>query len=227
MSRTTSWSRASHRGAICMFMACLVAVGLAVVQEKEAETIDPRLRLPLIETTLGALVAMSLPQYESFRKTVIELCRADDQLNLFEWCVQRIVLDDLDVRFGRTRRPGVAYYAITRLGAACGQVLSVLAYAGQLDPAAARHAFDRGAAALPGVDVRFFAREECGLRPLDEALVKLARVALRAKRPIIVACATCIAADHEITVNEAELLRAIASILGCPLPPLLPGQPVA
>jgi hypothetical protein len=30
-----------------------------------------------------------------------------------------------------------------------------------------------------------------------------------------------------VTVHEAELLRGIADSLGCPMPPLLPGQPLA
>jgi len=33
-----------------------------------------------------------------------------------------------------------------------------------------------------------------------------------------------ITADHEVTLEEAELFRAIADTLGCPVPPLLPGQ---
>ena len=41
---------------------------------------------------------------------------------------------------------------------------------------------------------------------------------------IIEACAICIAADRKITVDEAELLRVVADSLGCPIPPLLPGQ---
>ena len=30
--------------------------------------------------------------------------------------------------------------------------------------------------------------------------------------------------DHEVTLEEAEIFRAIADTLGCPVPPLLPGQ---
>ena len=42
----------------------------------------------------------------------------------------------------------------------------------------------------------------------------------------IFAAAACVAADHEVTVSEAELFRAIADTLDCPVPPLLPGQPL-
>jgi hypothetical protein len=40
------------------------------------------------------------------------------------------------------------------------------------------------------------------------------------------ACAVTVAADREVSVVEAELLRATADSLGCPMPPLLPGQPL-
>ena len=36
------------------------------------------------------------------------------------------------------------------------------------------------------------------------------------------ACAGCIAADGRATVEEGELLRAVADSLDCPMPPLLP-----
>jgi hypothetical protein len=44
---------------------------------------------------------------------------------------------------------------------------------------------------------------------------------------LLMACAACIAADRTVTQSEGEMLRAIADALGCPMPPLLPGQPLA
>ena len=40
------------------------------------------------------------------------------------------------------------------------------------------------------------------------------------KAPRCVSGATCILADHQVTVREGELLRAISATLGCPMPPL-------
>jgi hypothetical protein len=40
------------------------------------------------------------------------------------------------------------------------------------------------------------------------------------KRQILSACAACIGADGRVTVEEGELLRAVADALGCPVPPL-------
>ena len=40
------------------------------------------------------------------------------------------------------------------------------------------------------------------------------------KRQILNACAACIGADGRVTLEEGELLRAVADALGCPVPPL-------
>jgi hypothetical protein len=41
------------------------------------------------------------------------------------------------------------------------------------------------------------------------------------KKIVLNACAHTIAADGMIQINEAELLRAIADSLGCPIPPFI------
>ena len=75
---------------------------------------------------------------------------------------------------------------------------------------------------MPGV--RLIPVGECGLEQLDTALARLAQTAPRQKQAVMLACATCIVADQSVSVIEAELLRAVAETLGCPMPPLLPGQ---
>ena len=69
--------------------------------------------------------------------------------------------------------------------------------------------------------------EQAGLVQLDGALSVLAELTPQLKRRLLTACAEYISADREITIAEAELFRAIADTVGCPIPPLLPGQPLA
>jgi hypothetical protein len=67
-------------------------------------------------------------------------------------------------------------------------------------------------------------RQECSLVEFDAALRTLDHSAPAMKRRIVLACAACIRADQQVTVREAELLRAICDTLDCPLPPLLLGE---
>ena len=45
------------------------------------------------------------------------------------------------------------------------------------------------------------------------------------RRQSLQACAEYIVADGRVAIAEAELLRATADALGCPMPPLLPEGP--
>jgi len=41
---------------------------------------------------------------------------------------------------------------------------------------------------------------------------------------LLKAMVTCINTDGKVTAEENELLRAVGSLLDCPIPPLLDGQ---
>jgi hypothetical protein len=55
-------------------------------------------------------------------------------------------------------------------------------------------------------------------------LQELTKAVPAVKRRVVVACASCILADDQVTVREVEVLRAICDRLDCPMPPLLVGQ---
>jgi hypothetical protein len=61
------------------------------------------------------------------------------------------------------------------------------------------------------------------LASLDGALRKLSQSSPAVKQRLISAFAATIAADGEVNVAEAELLRAVAATLDVPIPPLLTG----
>jgi tellurite resistance protein len=75
-----------------------------------------------------------------------------------------------------------------------------------------------------GGGASLLAKDLCTLASLDAALRELAMTAPKVKGPIVAACAACIAADGTVTVREGELLRAITSTLGCPMPPIGGGR---
>jgi hypothetical protein len=55
---------------------------------------------------------------------------------------------------------------------------------------------------------------------LDRALVRLDLLAPMAKQALIEALAAVVGHDGQVTLAEAELLRAVCASLHCPLPPL-------
>jgi len=46
------------------------------------------------------------------------------------------------------------------------------------------------------------------------------------KRMLVRACAACIRHDRKVTLEEAELLRAVTAALDCPMPPFVPGMEI-
>jgi hypothetical protein len=106
------------------------------------------------------------------------------------------------------------------------KVLSLLAWEGQPEPDQAARAFDTGMRSYIGGEhtYRLPPREECSLVEFDAALRTLNQSPPAIKRRIVVACAACIRADQQVTVREAELLRAICDTLDCPLPRLVWGK---
>jgi Zn-dependent protease with chaperone function len=193
----------------------------------QVEGLDPRFRLPLIDLALPALRALSPSQYRSFETNVRALVAADQKIDLFEWTLQRLLLAHLRPHFERVKPPRVRHSRLRGLRSECSVVLSILAYAGHPGDAEQRTAFAAGASQLPEIETALLPRDRCGLADLDAALERLAETSPTCLRQLLTACAACIAADHEVTQAEGELLRAIADSLGCPMPPLLPGQPLA
>ena len=194
------------------------------------ERLDPAVRLPLIDLTIPALRTLSPGQYGSFAANVQVLVEADDQIGLFEWTLHRILRKHLASQFDPPKRRPTRYTSLKPLAPACAGLLSTLAHFGSTAAAQAEAAFQQATAGLdlPGLTLQPLA--ECGLEAVSDALDQLRglspRVAPGATRRVLEACAACIAADGEVTVTEAELFRAICDSLDCPMPPLLPGQPL-
>ncbi len=151
---------------------------------------------------------------------------ADQKIDLFEWTLQRALLRHLSPHFERVSPPRVRYRSLRRIGPQCAVVLSTLWHVEAQAGADARGAYEQCAADL-GLPGEPLAVQDCGLAALDDALHVLDEAAPALKRRILVACAQIVSADARVSVAEAELFRSIADSLSCPVPPLLPGQPLA
>ncbi len=185
------------------------------------DRLDPTMRLPLVEIALPALCALTPWQYELFRKNLLELVEADEMLDLFEWSLQRILLRDMQGRFGRSGPERVRHRSLRAVRSPLTVMLSVLAYVGNRDPGAAAHAFGEAWQGLALPETGLLGHEGCGFGALDEALAELDHAAPMVKKRVLEAAVACITADRQVTVEEAELLRAVSASISCPMPPIL------
>ena len=183
------------------------------------DQLSPDARAPLVEMAIPALKSISPDQYLAFLKNVDALVLADEKMDLFEYSIRTLVKRNLDVHFGRRKPTKVRYHALPPVLESLVTVLSTLARVGHDSREKAEHAFRAG---LAGADQTgsMAPKEECTLRKFDKGLDQLAQASPGIKRRIMQACTACIAADEIVTVRESELLRVVAAVLECPLPPL-------
>jgi uncharacterized tellurite resistance protein B-like protein len=180
-------------------------------------------RLPLVNLSLAALRQLDAAQYEQFSDTLQWLIESDGQVEMFEFVVQKVVLRHLDAQFNGPGKAVVQYYTLKPLVPDCAAILSALAYVGSEDPGEIQKAFNAGAPYLYASEnwgLALLPATQCGVEQVDASLDRLALAVPNIKRNLIEASARVVGADGIIQEAEAELLRAIADTLDCPIPPL-------
>ena len=188
-----------------------------------ANDLPAELRLPLAELVAPALAQLSVQQYPRFAEVVEQLIAADNQVSLFEYTLQKVVLTNLQRTLGLLPPTRYRYASLRSLIPAATVVLSKLAWQGKADESSVRAAFAAGLAQFtgqPAAPSALIPRERLSLADFDQALDTLAQAIPPLKQRLIAACAHCIVADGVVTVAQAELLRAIGAALDCPIPPI-------
>jgi Zn-dependent protease with chaperone function len=189
----------------------------------DVSAVAARVRLPIVNLALGALKQLTPQQFSQFSPTLQWLINSDGQVALFEFVLQKIVMRNLGAKFGGAPRPTVQFYTLRPLVPDCVVVLSALAQVGSEDAAEVRKAFDTGVPYLRAPDsvaIDLLPVDQCGVGALGESLDRLGQSVPIIKKNVLEACAHVIGADGVIHEEEAELLRAVADTLDCPMPPL-------
>ena len=172
----------------------------------------------LVEEAGPALSQLSATQFTTFQNITEALLGADEKIDLLEWSLRKVIDHD----FGRqhsVRGPLHGRVSIRSRIPECSVILGALAHYGQDggDPKPAFEAGFRslqrnGTPSLPPV-------EECGLKGMDEAMARLAKLSPMAKRTLLEACARTIDHDGKTTDVEIQVLRGLAASISCPLGP--------
>ncbi len=182
---------------------------------------DESLVIPLMELSVNAMRELSEPQYQKFRLTLDKIITADRKVDLAEWVIQRMVIQQLDEHFGlrKSARPTHAYLGAVK--DAAETVFSLLAHIehGE-DLTLAKNAFERGKKVIGAGAFNFLPREDLTLDRLNSAVDELMKLKPLLKPRILKGCAAIILADGETTRRGVEIFRTIAINMDCPAPPL-------
>jgi hypothetical protein len=189
----------------------------------EVTPIATRARLPLVNLALPALRQLRTDEFEQFNQALQWLIHSDGQIEIFEFVLQKIVRRHLETQSGEIRQTSIQYHTLKPLLPDCSVVLSALANIGSTNADEIQKAFQTGAPHLGAKsdELQLLPRETSGLKQLDTALDRLALAAPQIKKNVLEACVQVVGADGVLQEREAELLRAIADTLDCPIPPFV------
>lgn len=174
------------------------------------------LRLPVIELCLSALKQLSADQHLAFMDCIHTLINADKKISLMEWALYRIVMHNTSRGKSAER-----LHNLNQLKDECAVLLSMLAYAGANSNDDAKMAFARAQTELGFPEFSMLTKSEVQLAHMDKALERLNHVKPLQKPQLLKAMSQCVLQDKRVTIVEAELFRAIADSLDCPVPPLI------
>ncbi len=181
-----------------------------------ASLLEPHLRLPLLELSLPALKNLSSQQYEAFRSAMSSLIHSDEHIDLMEWAFFRIITHNLEPKHNAHRLVDI----VSLKNEAC-ILLSVIANAGAQSIDQAQASFNSSKAIVGFYDLSLMRESDYTMMDLDLAVTRLNCVKPLQKPKLLKAVSHCVLADQQVTVVEAELFRAIADALDCPVPPLI------
>jgi Zn-dependent protease with chaperone function/uncharacterized tellurite resistance protein B-like protein len=180
-----------------------------------AHSLSAHQRLPLLELIIPTLKQLTLPQLNNFLAAARSIINADQKISLMEWSLYRIVLHNTE----QETQP-VRSHSLPSLAEECRLMFSTLAYAGAKNDADAKAAYSQAIEQLR-LELEILPKTEIKLADLDKALNQLNQVKPLQKPQLLKAMSKCVLHDGQITVAEAEMFRAIADSLDCPIPPLI------
>ena len=175
-------------------------------------------RLPLLEMSLPALKCMSAPQYQAFKRTLLQLAHADQQIDLYEWCLYQVTRHYLDPEFVQVQASRAEFRKAVHVRQEYRTVLSVLAWHGHENAAERTAAFQRGADAVGLYNIGLRPLSECGVGEFSQAVNKLANCYPLLKPRLLKGMAQCASHNEVLSAVEIEILVSVAAVMDCPVP---------
>ena len=193
----------------------------------ELPRVEPGQRLPLATLSLPALKRRPREDLLALHQTIAELTIADGKTSLFEYaigCMLRAqiqdALDPADVQVhGSKRLSGLRRYAVA--------LLHTVASVGHQDPATVLAARDAGLARAGLKHQGPSPIDGNWMEVLDQTLKPLNQLTPGAKEMLVSGLFATVTHDHQVTLEETEILRAICAALHVPLPLMQADQALA
>ncbi len=211
-----------HQFKVMNKLAPVEVIRQLLILEKEIRKLKPVFYLPVLELAIPTLRCLSPAQVAGMKRYIQALVEADGKLTLFEFVLEKIVAHQLGMIYSHAGRRKMIQQ-IDPLLPQMVRLLSMLAKSGNKGVEGTNKAFAAGFEQLrsAGVTEKESMLENVSFMEVDVALDRLALAAPNIKGIIFDACCGCVLYDKKVSIPEAELLRATASVMDIPVPPFL------
>lgn len=189
----------------------------------ELSTSSGEYRLPLLEITFPALKRRPMPELAFLVELTNRLIEVDGDIDLYEFCFYRIMMSSLGQAIDPTGTHGVRRSRRQDLQSAATELLRILADHGHDSDQERSAAFEAGIATLGpwAHGAKYESGRECSVARLNSSLDVLLGLNSKGQESLLRAVSATAAHDGQISVAEAELIRAVCATLNYPLPPIL------
>jgi uncharacterized tellurite resistance protein B-like protein len=186
---------------------------------EQIQRLEKRQRLPLLELVLPALKQLAADEARAFLKLITELAAADKKISLFEFVVLTIINQQINPDVRSVDK--IKYHSYKPLLGDIQRIISILVQSSGQDGDTIATSYSRVMATFTVADLELIPISQCSYKDIAQALNRLRLLSPMLKKSIIDACADAVLDDGIVMPAEAELLRAVAESLDCPMPPLI------
>jgi hypothetical protein len=186
--------------------------------ESAIASLQPQQKIPAQMQAFAALRQLTSEERMQLMSCLNGMLQREGKLSLTSYVLRKMTQVQLRDDMQPTARSRLL--PLNVISNEAGTVLAILAQHGNPDVSKARQAYEAGMYPL-------FPRERPAYSPtedwsiLDRALSRLDQLMPIAKEQFVEALTRTVTHDQQLTIGEAELLRAICASIHCPLPPLM------
>jgi DNA replicative helicase MCM subunit Mcm2 (Cdc46/Mcm family) len=211
-------ARARQKQVIAQRLTPQIAAATAVL-ERDVDALEPEQRIPALLRGFAALRQLTHEDRVQLMACLNGMLPGEGNVGLHSYVLRKLaqmhLRDDLNPS-ARTSR--LTLQAVQQ----DAQVLfSVLARHGHNDETGARRAYEAGMHHLFPRERPAYGIAGPWASALDLALSRLDQLPPIAKEQLVEAMVATVTHDQQLTIGEAELLRAVCASVHCPLPPLV------
>ncbi len=187
--------------------------------EQHVDALEPEQRIPALLRAFPALHQLTHEERVQLMACLNGMIPRDGNVSLHSYVLRKLaqmhMRDDLN--------PGarVSRLTLQEVQQDAQVLFSVLAQHGHSDATSARRAYEAGMHHLFPRERPSYGIAGSWAAALDVALSRLDQLAPVAKEQLVEAMVATVTHDQQLTMGEAELLRAVCASVHCPLPPLV------